>query len=119
MTEQTQPTEEELKKKAFLEGMKLMRAGMDREVIYARLEKQGIPEEIINHAIQNLFIQKKVEQVKELTPFYNVALFRIAIGLVLALIWYMFNPYEYIIPIGLIGGGIISAIMLRNQMDKK
>ena len=36
--------DEGLKNKAYLEGMRLKKSGMDDEVLYARLEKQGIPD---------------------------------------------------------------------------
>ena len=34
--------DETLKKQAYLEGLKLKNAGLEQEVIYARLEKQGL-----------------------------------------------------------------------------
>ncbi|WP_316768484.1 hypothetical protein [Pedobacter frigiditerrae] len=109
-------SQEELKKKAYLEGLKLSKSGMDREIIYARLEKQGIPEEIIESVIQNLFIQQKKEKIDHLTPFYNVALFRIGIGLAAAAIFYLLSPNQFYIPIGLIGGGILSAFLIKKDM---
>ncbi len=60
---------EELKKKAYVEGLKLSKSGADREMIYARLEKQGIPEEIIQQVIKNLFIQQKKIRLNALLLF--------------------------------------------------
>lgn len=111
-------SEEELKRKAYTEGLKLLKAGMDSEVIYARLEKQGIPDVIIAHVIKNLFIQRKKDKVKAIEPFYNVALVRIAIGVVAAVISYMLMPNQFIIPIGLIAGGILSALLLKKKMEE-
>jgi hypothetical protein len=116
MNEDLAPSIEEQKRKAYLEGMKLMKSGMDREIIYARLEKQGIPEDIIEGVIQNLFIQKKVDHVKEITPLYNIALVRVGIGVAFAVIFYLIDPSQIIIPIGLIGGGIISAFLINKDM---
>jgi len=48
--------DEGLKNKAYLEGSRLKNAGYDDEVIFARLEKQGIPEELIKKVIANLQI---------------------------------------------------------------
>lgn len=108
---------EELKKKAYVEGLKLSKSGADREIIYARLEKQGIPEEIIQQVIKNLFIQQKKDKVERLTPFYNVAIFRIGIGVAAAILFYLVSPNQLIIPIGLIGGGIISAFLIKKNMQ--
>ena len=62
--------DEDVKRKAYLEGQKLKKAGFDDEVIYARLEKQGIPVELIASVIKNLSIQKKSEVIEQQTPFY-------------------------------------------------
>jgi hypothetical protein len=110
-------TSEEEKRRAYLEGIKLMKSGLDKEVIYARLEKQGIKEDIIQDVIKNLFIQKKVDQVKNLTPFYNIALVRIGAGVGFAILFYAIDPSQVIVPIGLIGGGIISAFLIKKDMD--
>jgi len=76
--------DEELKRKAYLEGMKLKKAGLDNEVIYARLEKQGIPDELIKNVLQNMSIQRKREVIEEQTPFYYSGLLKAGLGVLLA-----------------------------------
>ncbi|MFA6276367.1 MAG: hypothetical protein WC622_06435 [Pedobacter sp.] len=107
---------EELKKKAYLEALKLSKSGVDREIIYARLEKQGIPGEIIEDVIKNLSIQRKADKIEHLTPFYNIALVRVGIGFAFAVIFYLLSPNQFYIPIGLIVGGIISAFLIKRNM---
>ena len=46
MEQNEELTAEELKKKAYLMGLRLKNSGLDAETIYARLEKQGIPEDL-------------------------------------------------------------------------
>jgi hypothetical protein len=51
--------DEGLKNKAYLEGSRLKAAGYDNEVILARLEKQGVPDELARQVVKNLSIQQK------------------------------------------------------------
>jgi hypothetical protein len=107
---------EGLKRKAYLEGMKLMKAGYDPEVIRARLDKEGIPDDMIKQVLINLFTQQKAEVETFHWPFYNIALLRIGIGVFLAIVSYLLLPGIVILPIGLIGGGILAAFISRNKI---
>ena len=108
--------DDELKKKAYLEGMKLKNEGYNNEVIYARLEKQGIPEELIMQVLKNLSIQQKAEIIKEEKPFFNIAILKIAIGVFLAIVSAILIPGEVYLPVGLIVGGIVYAIISKSKM---
>lgn len=72
--------DEELRRKAYLEGMKLKKAGLDKEVIYAWLEKQGIPDDLIKTVLQNMSIQQKRDVIVEQTPFYYSGLPKAGLG---------------------------------------
>jgi coproporphyrinogen III oxidase-like Fe-S oxidoreductase len=61
-------TAEELKKKAYLMGLRLKNSGLDAETIYARLEKQGIPEELARQVAKDTLIERKREVIKETLP---------------------------------------------------
>jgi uncharacterized membrane protein len=108
--------DEELKRKAYLEGIKLKKAGLDNEVIYARLEKQGIPDELIKNVLQNMNVQKKIDVIEEQKPFYYSGLLKAGLGFLLAIIVYFIYPGVIIVPIGLIISGVAYAVMSRNQM---
>jgi len=105
--------DEGLKNKAYLEGSRLKAAGYDNEVILARLDKQGVPDDLARQVIKNLSIQQKREVVEKETEkkavSYNVALVKIGIGVFLAIASYIIIPEQPIIPIGLILGGIVAA----------
>jgi hypothetical protein len=105
-----------LKNKAYLEGSKLKKAGYDNEVIFARLEKQGIPEEMIKQVLTNLEIQRKTDQIKEQKPFYNIAILRIGIGVFLAIVSAILIPGQIYLPIGLIIGGVVYAVIAKSKM---
>lgn len=108
--------DEGLKNKAYLEGMRLKKAGMDDEVIYARLEKQGIPDELARNVIKNLNVQKRQEKVKEQQPLYYSGLLKIGLGVLLAIISYFVFPGKIILPIGFIVSGILYALIAKQNM---
>ena len=111
-------TGEELKKKAYLMGLRLKNSGLDAETIYARLEKQGIPEELARQVARDTVIERKREVIREAKPVYNFALIRIGIGVILALISYIILPGNVILPIGIIAGGIVSALLAKRKMEE-
>jgi hypothetical protein len=87
--------DEELKRSAYLEGMKLKKAGFDNQVIRARLEKQGIPNELVRQVIINLNIQKVKEIENEQKPLYYSGLLKIALGVLLARCIIGYNRCNY------------------------
>ncbi len=56
---------------------------MDNEVIYARLEKQGIPDELIKTVIKNLIVQQKIEKVEQHQPLYYSGLLKSRVGYII------------------------------------
>lgn len=119
MGNQTEEFSEELKRKAYLAGQRLKSSGLEAEVIYARLEKQGIPESLAKQVVKDLWKMQQETTIKEATEDHNYALVRIGIGIVAAIISWIVLPNNFILPIGLIGGGIISAIIAKNKMSNK
>jgi len=109
--------DEGLKNKAYLEAMRLKKSGLDDEVIYARLEKQGIPPELINRVIQNISIQKTADIVREERESNEIKsnsyLAKAGAGILLAIISYFIFPNNVIIPVGCIVGGIGLALFYK------
>lgn len=110
-------TEGELRKKAYLMGLRLKNSGLDAEAIYARLEKQGIPEELARQVAKDTVIERRREGTKEGEAVYHFALVRIAIGVGLAFISYLVLPGNFILPIGIIAGGVVSALLAKKKME--
>jgi hypothetical protein len=106
---------EELKKKAYLLASRLINQGYDYEVIRARMDKEGIPEEMIKQVIKNLTVQQIVEVTKENKPFFNIALIKIGIGILLAIISAILIPGQVYLPIGLIGTGIAAGFLFKSK----
>jgi hypothetical protein len=105
-----------LKNKAYLEGSRLKAAGYDNEVILARLDKQGVPEELAKQVIKNLAIEQKKEVIGQQSTFYNIALLRIGMGVGLAIVFAIAVPGLIILPIGSIAIGVVSAIAAKSKM---
>jgi hypothetical protein len=110
-------TPEELKKKAYLMGLRLKNSGLDAETIYARLEKQGIPEELAREVARDTLIERKRDTIKQTEPVYNFALIRIGIGVVVALMSYLITD-NLILPFGIIAAGIVSALLAKRKMEE-
>lgn len=111
-------SESEIRKKAYLAGMRLKSSGHDAEAIYARLEKQGFSEDIARQVVRDLIIQRKHNIVERTKPVYNFALIRIGIGVIVALLSLLIFPDTYILPVGIIAGGIVSALLARKRMNE-
>ena len=110
-------TDSELMKMALISIQRLKNSGYDSEVIFARLEKQGIPDHIAKKAYKDTCIEIKKKVVKEAENNYKAGLVRIAIGVVAAIISMVIFPGYYVIPIGLIGGGIIFAATAKKKTE--
>lgn len=108
--------DEGLKNRAYLEGMRLKKSGMDDEIIRARLEKQGIPEDLIKNVIQNLNLKQQVEKKEEHQPMYYSGLIKVGLGVVLAIISAIVLPGKIYLPIGFIVSGILYALIARQRM---
>jgi hypothetical protein len=106
---------EELKKKAYLLASRLLNQGYDYEVIRAHADKEGIPEEMIKDVCKNLALKQIVTASEEKKPFFNIALIKIGIGILIAIIYAVAVPGQVYIPIGLIGTGIATAIFFRSK----
>lgn len=57
---------ESIKKEAYSKAMKFKNTGLDAEAIYARLEKQGVPENIAREVAKNVVMHK--QEIKNSLP---------------------------------------------------
>ena len=103
-------------RKAYLAGLKLKHSGLNEEVIYARLEKQGFSEELAKQDARDVIRENENEQSKD---NLNYGLIIGAIGIVGTLIsFFIFEDRIYIFP-GLIITGIGSILFLINRKKNK
>lgn len=110
-------TPEELERRAYTMAWKFKNSNMEEEVIYAKLEKQGIPKELALEAAHNIVLERKKDLIKEEKPFFKVALLKIGLGMFVALIYAIVFPGSYILPIGFLVGGAILALASWHKMN--
>ncbi len=115
---ETPLTESEIRKQAYLMGMRLKNSGLDGEIIYARLERHGFPEALAHEVVKDILLQRKRDVVEETTPFYNIALIRAGLGVVAGLVSYAIFPEYPVIPVGMIAGGLFAAFQAKKKMEK-
>ncbi|MGC4101530.1 hypothetical protein [Ferruginibacter sp.] len=98
--------------KAYLAGLKLKNSGLSEEIIYARLEKQGFPEELARRVARDVIRENEKESLKD-SIHYGLIIavmgFLVSVGS-----FFIFEDHIYIFP-GLIIAGIGSAIWLLNK----
>lgn len=104
-----------LKNKAYLAGLKLKSQGLNEEIIYVRLEKQGFPEELSRKVAKDVFKQVAKESTKN---SINYSLFTVAIGFLIAFSTLIFIDYIFL-PVGLIIGGVVSAFLAKFKLQDK
>ncbi len=107
----------EIKKRAYLMALRLKNSGLDEEVIYARLEKQGIPVGLAREVAHGVLVQKRREIIEETEPIYNFALTRIGIGVAIAILSFLIFPGNVVIPVGMVAGGIVGALFAKKKME--
>lgn len=90
--------------------MKLKKAGMEQEVIGARLEKQGIPNELIREVLRNTFIQTNRALIKKEKEAFNMWLVIAGISVALSILSIFVFPGVIFIPISLITVGLALGI---------
>ena len=100
-------TEEGQLRRAYSIAFKLKNSNLDSEIIYARLEKQGISEEIAKKVIADLSTERRISNNIKTKEFDNIALVKISIAVVIFIIMLLFLPGFSIVPIGLLLSGIL------------
>lgn len=113
------PTDETLKRQAYLEALNLYNSGADAELIYARLDKKGFPEELIRQVLRNLY-QHDEEKVQEAAGnSFHIGIIILGVGICILIGSAFFLPTVTVIPIGLIlGGAVIAAIAWAKKKNK-
>ncbi len=110
-------TNSEWRKKAILLVQRLQNSGLETEVIYARLAKQGVPSDIAKEAVNNVILEFKQIDKKEAKTSFNSALISIGLGIGTAIISLFVVPGYVFIPFVLIASGVIYALMAQKKME--
>jgi hypothetical protein len=62
---------ESIKREAYTKALKFKNTGMEEEVIFVRLEKQGVPFDIAKEVAKNVFIKMKEDKENKLPENVN------------------------------------------------
>ena len=109
-------TEEGKTRKAYQEGLKLQKSGLNEDVIYARLEKQGFSVALAREVASNVMLEKKKGQLEDESSNLYIAFSKVGLGLVMAFVSTFIVPDTIFIPIGLIVGGIAYAVLTNEKI---
>ena len=104
---------EYLKNKAYHEGLKFKNSGLEEEVIYAKLEKQGIPIDLAKEVARNVVIERNKyskEDIKDYKNYKKLGIVFIVIGILASIIAYIFTGIISV-AVGVLVVGISTAII--------
>ncbi len=111
--------DESLVRRAYVEGLKLKNSGLDEEVIYAKIEKQGIPAELAREVAHNVILERNKKEDRELADKGDIGLIMLIVGIVASLIAYYLTE-KIMISTGLImGGAVIYFVANKKRKDLK
>ena len=101
--------------RAYLAGLKLKHSGLTEEVIYARLEKQGFGEELSRKVAKEV-----VDDLQKDTSKNNLSygLVIAGIGILGAILSAFVLPESFVLPLGLILVGLLTALFEKVKLVK-
>ena len=101
------------RQKAYHEGLKFKNSELEEDVIYAKLEKQGIPVDLAKEVAMNVVIERNKynkEDIEDYKNYKKIGILLIVIGILISIITYIFTgiiifAYEVLVV------GILTAII--------
>ena len=106
-------TSDSIKLKAYHEGLKFKNSGLEEVVIYAKLEKQGIPIDLAKEVARNVVIERNKyneEDIEDYKNYKKLGIVFIVIGILASIIVYIFTG-RIIVAVEVLVVGIITAIL--------
>ena len=106
-------TSDSMKRKAYHEGLKFKNSGLEEVVIYAKLEKQGIPKDLAKEVAMNVVIERNKyenEDIEDYKNYKKIGIVFIVIGLLASIITYIFTGI-ILVAGGVLVVGILTAII--------
>lgn len=102
-------------RQAYMMGMKLRSQGHSLDVVFARMEKSGIPENLVKQVIDDLELEESKTAELDKSNLASFGWIRLGIALLLAAISAAVFPGMIIMPIGFILAGIVLLLINRNR----
>ena len=82
-------TSDSIRRKAYHEGLKFKNSGLEEVVIYAKLEKQGIPIDLAKEVAMNVVIERNKynkEDIEDYKNYKKLGIVFIVIGILASII---------------------------------
>ena len=105
--------------KAYQIGLKFKNSKLDEEVIYAKLEKQGIPVDLAKEVAMNVIIERNKSIKEDLSDYKNIVNVMIVIWVLAAIIAYIFTQRISVVVNLLIVGVPTTIIVYLMTTNKK
>lgn len=80
-----------LKHKAYLEGLKFKNSRLEEDVIYAKLEKQGIPIALAKEVAMNVVLERNKYNKEDFSDYKKLGIVMIVIWVLASIIAYNFT----------------------------
>ncbi len=106
-------TSDSIKRKAYHEGLKFKNSGLEEVVIYAKLEKQGIPIDLAKEVAMNVVMERNKynkEDIEDYKNYKKLGIVFIVIGILASIIAYIFTGIISV-AVGVLVVGILTAII--------
>ena len=106
-------TSDSMKRIAYHEGLKFKKSGLEKEVIYAKLEKQGIPKDLAKEVAMNVIIERDKDNKEDIEDYKNykkLGILIISIGILASIITYIFTERIFV-AVGVLIVGVATTIL--------
>ena len=87
---------ESLRHKAYQLGLKFKNSKLEEEVIYAKLEKQGIPVQLAKEVAENIVLERNKYKNENFSDFKKFGILMILIWALLSIIAYIFTKRIFV-----------------------
>ncbi|MFD2567327.1 hypothetical protein [Pseudotenacibaculum haliotis] len=82
---------EQLKRKAYHEGLKFQNSTLGEEIIYAKLEKKGIPIGLAKEVAKNIVLERNKDKDEHATYLKKTGLIILCLWLLLSVVAYIYT----------------------------
>lgn len=113
-----QESRESQLRRAYHIGLQLKNTKLEKDIIYARIEKQSIDPDIAMQVAEDIELERRKDFKNEESPRFEMAIGKVIIGVVFSIVIYIVFPGYVYVPVLLILGSAIYAFYSYNKMNK-
>lgn len=106
------------RQKAYHEGLKFKNSELEEDVIYAKLEKQGIPVDLAKEVAMNVVIERNKYKKEDLADYKKFGIVMIVVWILVSITAYIFTGRIFA-AVGLLVTGILSTFLIHSMTTNK